>query len=72
MAHGENTKFNIVFCISIELEAAVKEKDVATSECDQLRRRTEALMSDCEQEKRERFETKVSQSNINRVSILHK
>ena len=44
-----------------ELEAAVREKDIAANECEHLRRRTEALMVDCEQEKREKFETKVSQ-----------
>ena len=45
-----------------ELEAAVREKDMATSECDHLRKRTEALMTDNEQEKREKFETSVSQA----------
>ena len=43
-----------------ELEAAVREKDIAANECEHLKRRTEALMVDCEQEKREKFETKVS------------
>lgn len=42
------------------MEAAVREKDVATSECEHFKRKTEALMLDCEQEKKEKFETKVS------------
>ena len=52
---------------SLELVAAVREKDVAAGECEHLKRRTEALLTDCEQEKREKFETKVINDNVHDV-----
>ena len=54
----------------LELEAAVREKDVATSEWECLKRRTEVLMTDCEQEKKEKFETKVYTSTIPLLTSL--
>lgn len=55
-----NSNFNLL-TFPLELEAAVREKNIAVNECEHLKRRTEALMVDCEQEKKEKFETKVSQ-----------
>ena len=56
--------YKCLLILLLELEAAVREKDVATSECECLKRRAEVLMTDCEQEKKEKFETKVYTSTV--------
>ena len=42
-----------------ELTSTLGERDVLSSRCEHLQRRTEAVLSDFEQEKKEKFDAKV-------------